>query len=118
MKCEGWWEQAGFGRQPMSDLQLQFDGDRISGSGSDIIGPFELRGVISPEGQVAIVKQYVRRHAVEYRGTLDGEGAMWGQWYLGLFAGRWAIRMYFPSADFAEDAAEIGATCHTGVQNA
>ena len=117
MKCEGWWEQSVFGRQPMSDLELRFEGARISGTGRDIIGPFELSGVVTPDGQVAIVKQYLGRHSVNYRGTLDGEGALWGQWYIGFSTGRWAIRMYLPRAHSVEEAAEISATCHTGAQD-
>ena len=31
--CDGWWHQELFGRQPMDDLRLKFDGGGISGSG-------------------------------------------------------------------------------------
>jgi len=40
LRCEGWWEQVDFGRQPMLDLRIQVAEGRIVGSGSDMVGPF------------------------------------------------------------------------------
>ncbi len=39
VRCEGWWEQDGFGRQPMAELLLRFESSQLVGSGVDIIGP-------------------------------------------------------------------------------
>jgi len=78
----GYWEQDTFGRQPMSDLQLEFAGGRISGSGWDIVGPFKFSGECGPGGAVAMVKQYLGQHAVLYEGWYDGEGTISGQWII------------------------------------
>jgi hypothetical protein len=91
--CEGWWEQDGFGRQPMDALCIAFNGQRIQGSGTDIIGPFVLEGVFGELGAVAILKQYLGQHSVDYEGHYDGEGAMLGQWRIGPYRGRWFIRL-------------------------
>ena len=91
MPCEGWWEQVFHGRQPMEDLRLAVDGRAVDGVGSDIIGPFTLRGVISDDGRVSILKDYLGRHSVRYEGQHDGEGRMWGVWSLPGFNGRWMI---------------------------
>jgi hypothetical protein len=31
LHCEGWWEQAGYGRQPMEQLRIEFEGGDIRG---------------------------------------------------------------------------------------
>jgi hypothetical protein len=78
----GYWEQDTFGRQPMSDLQLEFDGGKITGSGWDIVGPFKFSGECGTGGAVALVKQYLGQHAVLYEGWYDGEGTISGQWII------------------------------------
>jgi hypothetical protein len=90
--CEGWWEEQGWGRQPMLDLYLQFDGGQISGSGRDIVGPFMFTGTINAQGHVSMVKDYLGQHDVEYLGTYDGEGLMWGEWHIGPLKDRWMIK--------------------------
>ena len=94
--CEGWWEEIGFGRQPMQNLRLRFQGHRVVGSGSDIVGPFSLVGTISAGGQVAMVKRYLGQHSVDYLGTYDGEGTMWGEWWIGSVHDRWMIKITRP----------------------
>jgi hypothetical protein len=89
--CDGWWEQDWYGRQPMENLSISFDGGRIQGSGFDIIGPFTLDGVIDQNGGVAILKQYIEQHSVDYLGRCDGEGTMTGEWRIGASRGRWMI---------------------------
>ena len=86
--CEGWWEQAGFGRQTMENLRLRFEAGQIIGS-----GPFSFAGTISDNGQVAMVKRNFGRHTVDYLGTYDGEGQLWGEWRIGSMLGRWAIKI-------------------------
>jgi len=44
--CSGWWEQEEFGRQSMHELQLAFEDGRVAGTGTDIVGDFEVRGEI------------------------------------------------------------------------
>ena len=89
--CEGWWEQVFHGRQPMDGLRLAVAGHEINGVGTDIIGPFTLQGLISDDGRVSILKDYLGRHSVRYEGQHDGEGRMWGVWSLPGFNGRWMI---------------------------
>lgn len=83
LHCEGWWEQDGYGRQPMEQLRIEFDGGNIRGSGTDIVGLFALNGTIL-EGKVAIVKQYLGQRRVDYLSTYDGDGAMHGMRRTGL----------------------------------
>jgi hypothetical protein len=91
--CEGWWQQQGFGRQPMRDLRLRFDGGTISGAGRDIVGPFTLTGSLSDQGHVVMMKRYIGQHAVDYLGQYDGEGSLWGEWHIGPLKDRWMIRI-------------------------
>jgi hypothetical protein len=77
----GFWEQSGWGRQLMSEFELHFADGRVSGHGTDVIGPFAIRGEYdSPTGKVAWVKQYVGKHRVTYAGAPDGEGSILGTW--------------------------------------
>jgi hypothetical protein len=64
---------------------------------------FALNGTIK-EGKVAIVKQYLGQHSVDYLGTFDGEGTMHGMWRIGSFAGEWMIKVvgHAVEADEAE----------------
>jgi len=91
LDCEGWWEQAEHGRQPMLDLRIQVAGGRITGSGRDMVGPFTFTGTLSATGQVAMIKQYIGQHRVDYLGSYDGEGTMWGHWRIACWYGRWLI---------------------------
>ena len=110
--CEGWWEQRWFGRRPMDHLRLDFAPPRIEGSGTDVIGPFVLDGVITAGGGVSLQKTYVGKHDVIYDGHYDGEGRMWGTWKCGPDTGRWmiAIRRSGAAADGVEDVIAIGPT--------
>ena len=96
--CTGWWEQSGLGRQTMTDLQLRFEGGRILGAGSDIIGAFSISGELH-EGSVSLHKQYVNAHAVIYTGTFDGEGTLTGVWSIFGVGGRWLIRVLSDQRD-------------------
>ena len=91
--CEGWWDQEHFGRQQMHQLRLRFESGRIAGTGSDIIGPFTFAGTIGEDGTVAMVKRYVGQHSVDYVGTYDGEGMMWGEWRIGPHHNQWLIKI-------------------------
>lgn len=92
-RCEGWWEQDYFGRQEMDDLRIAFDGRKLRGAGVDVVGAFTLEGTVSEAGAVAIVKQYVGRHQVDYFGRSDGEGTFSGVWRIGELGGRWTIKI-------------------------
>lgn len=92
IRCGGWWEQSGYGRQLMEDLQLVYSGQQFVGSGTDCVGDFEMRGEV--EGtSVRIMKQYVDAHQVLYAGTVDGEGTMTGLWSIFGTGGRWLIKV-------------------------
>jgi hypothetical protein len=93
LPCDGWWEEVGWGRQPMLALRLQFDARSISGSGHDIVGLFTFAGMIDEQGRVAMVKHYLGQHTVEYLGNYDGEGLMWGHWRIGPLRDKWLIRI-------------------------
>ncbi len=93
LRCDGWWEQPGFGRQAMHELRLHFADGQIEGSGTDIVGPFTFAGDISATGNVILIKQYLGRHRVNYVGKYDGEGLLWGDWNIGPMMGPWLIRL-------------------------
>ncbi len=77
----GFWEQAGWGRQPMSAFELHFADGRVTGRGNDVVGVFTIRGEYeSATGKVGWVKQYVDKHRVLYAGVPDGEGSILGTW--------------------------------------
>ena len=72
-----------YSRRPdrfLMDLQLRFDSGRISGSGWDDIGSFEISGTYSEQTlECSWVKQYHGQHAVDYTGFREGKG-IWGTW--------------------------------------
>ena len=76
----GYWEQAGFGRQVMANVTLRFADGQISGSGRDILGRFQFEGTYDRDGIVKMVKHYLGKHDVFYTGAYDGEGTIFGQW--------------------------------------
>ncbi|MCA9132325.1 MAG: hypothetical protein KDA45_04195 [Planctomycetales bacterium] len=98
-ECLGWWQQEGWGRQPMRELQLGFSGHCIEGHGVDVVAPFSLTGLLRPDGTVQIVKQYLGRHTVQYVGHYDGEGTLFGQWGIGGCRGDWSIKLLRPQAE-------------------
>jgi hypothetical protein len=91
-RWRGHWEQEIWGRQPMHDLVLRFTAGRIEGYGTDIIGPFTFQGEYDQSGAVVLVKHYILRHQVLYRGRYDGEGTIFGEWTIGdLWRGPFAL---------------------------
>ena len=78
-RWRGYWEQAGWGRQPMRDLMLRFSAGEVEGQGVDMVGPFSFHGTYDSAGVVTLVKKY-RRHDVHYQGKYDGEGTVFGEW--------------------------------------
>jgi len=92
VRCEGWWEQEGFGRQPMYELTISLLDGNLHGQGRDIVGPFTLNGQVVQD-QVAILKRYLGQHSVEYYGAYDGEGTFAGHWEIGGDRGTWIIQI-------------------------
>ena len=92
-QVDGWWEQSGYGRQPMTNLIIEFTNGQLDGSGDDIVGPFVLSGHIQGD-QIVIHKQYLGQHTIDYHGTSDGEGVYFGDWTsCGHVGGKWSIRV-------------------------
>lgn len=93
----------------MTELRLKFDSGVILGTGRDIIGPFTFHGTIDNQGHVAMVKQYIGQHSVDYVGIYDGEGLLYGDWHIGGSKDRWLIRIKSPAGSFtqAEEIATI-----------
>ena len=78
---QGFWEQLGFGRQPMERFELRFRGRAVTGRGVDVIGRFTMVGDCDAQtGRVRMTKHYVGKHRVEYDGQPDGEGCIGGTW--------------------------------------
>jgi hypothetical protein len=77
----GFWEQEGYGRQPMEAFELHFHGGLATGHGLDVVGRFTFQGEYDEAtGRVTLVKQYLGRHRVFYDGRPDGEGSILGKW--------------------------------------
>lgn len=83
-------------------------GDRVVGSGSDIIAPFTLSGKIRADGTLELIKHYERRHSVLYVGRYDGEGTLSGTWDISGYQGQWSIRFVKPVSGEANEIREIG----------
>ncbi|CAM4788055.1 unnamed protein product [Rotaria magnacalcarata] len=68
---------------------------RVSGQGNDDIGPFTMAGTYDNEGKVCFVKQYVGKHAVEYKGNIDydnlGGFKIKGQWNIDYQTDRFSL---------------------------
>lgn len=107
--CSGWWQQNGYGRQPMNDLKIDFRGPTIYGEGKDVIAAFTMVGKFRQDGSVEILKQYQNRHSVLYVGIYDGEGNMRGKWDISGYQGEWSIRMSSGKSELSQtDIEEIG----------
>jgi hypothetical protein len=75
----------------MMDLVLEFKNGLMTGDGADGIGPFIISGNYSAQsGECSWVKQYVGRHAVDYKGFREGKG-IWGNWTLSVGRGGFHI---------------------------
>jgi hypothetical protein len=97
---DGYWEQPGYGRQPMHDFVLHFADGMVTGHGRDLIGSFTIDGAYGDQGVVKFVKQYVGKHAVLYDGVHDGEGTILGQWSIPPYwSGTFALRPVGSKAD-------------------
>lgn len=107
---EGFWVQEHYGRQPMSAFVLTFAAGRITGRGHDVIAPFTFHGTYDDRtGSVVMVKKYLGRHTVTYRGRPDGEGSITGKWHIGeLGSGPFLIRPVFRRPAGDEPITEIG----------
>ena len=71
------------------DLNLDIQGNTITGEGQDQVGTFTLlNGQVGPTGQVQFTKQYHEQHAVNYTGQLTKDGtSMSGMYSVGSSEG-------------------------------
>jgi hypothetical protein len=93
LTCSGWWEQEGYGRQPMNDLQLTFSDGKIFAQGWDMVGEFEFTGTLTQD-HIYLFKKYIGKHSIEYHGVSIGEGIYTGDWTCwGAVGGKWLIRI-------------------------
>ncbi len=106
---EGFWQQRGR-RGPMEALTLRFAAGRVSGGGTDRVGPFTFAGEYdTATGAVRMAKQYVGKHAVLYVGRPDGEGSIEGTWYIAdLDSGSFLLRPVLAKPTGDEPIHEIG----------
>jgi hypothetical protein len=80
----GFYTHSGMSKKFMMDLVLEFKSGVMRGDGADGIGFFSIMGNYSEQsGECSWIKQYVGRHAVDYRGFREGKG-IWGTWKLTL----------------------------------
>ncbi|VDI48491.1 Hypothetical predicted protein [Mytilus galloprovincialis] len=57
------------------ELDIAFEGDKVSGEGDDGIGKFSINGDwISSSGKIQFCKQYHGKHSVDYSGQLSCDG--------------------------------------------
>ena len=108
----GFWQQEGWGRQPMQAFELQFRHDTVSGGGFDVIGSFRILGEWeSTNGAMHFVKKYDGAHTVLYSGKPDGEGGIVGTWQLQSsnsgYRGSFALRPNLAPSDRLEEVREI-----------
>ena len=108
----------------MMDLVLEFKNGAITGDGADGIGSFVISGNYSTQsGECSWMKQYVGRHAVDYKGFREGKG-IWGNWALTSGSGGfhiWPLSEGIPpeSAEEADEKPEpaLAHSCqHDGFQ--
>ena len=107
---EGFWVQEQYGRQPMTPFSLRFANGEVSGGGKDIVGRFTFTGAYDVRtGEVVLMKQYVGKHRVLYRGQPDGEGCIQGTWTIeGYDTGPFLLRPVVRRPRGDEPIQEIG----------
>jgi hypothetical protein len=109
----GFWQQTGVGRQGMKQFELHFQPDgRMKGHGVDVVGLFDITGTWNKQsGAVVFIKQYRRKHSVEYIGTPDGEGSIHGTWRMDVAgytdSGSFSLMPHFDKPTGTEPVTEI-----------
>jgi hypothetical protein len=76
------------GAQHRMDLALQFQGNRFSGEGRDIVGPFTISGE-TRDGDAHAEKRY-SYYSVDYAGRFEGDGIA-GRWNLVAGSGKFRL---------------------------
>ena len=87
----GFYTYSGHSKKYMMDLVLEFKRGKMTGDGADGIGLFVISGHYSvSSGECSWAKQYVGRHAVDYKGYREGKG-IWGNWVVSSAKGGFHI---------------------------
>jgi hypothetical protein len=94
------------GRQPTS-LRLTCRDGELAGTGRDWVGSYTIDGTYDlGTGQCEWTKQYLGKHAVEYRGVNDGCG-IWGVWEIrqlgGLYDDRGGFHIWPEGTEVSEE---------------
>ena len=108
----GFWQQEGWGRQPMQAFVLKFQNGVITGGGYDVIGHFKVFGEYEADGgAIRFVKHYFDAHSVLYSASPDGEGSVVGTWVikteLSISKGSFALKPNFAPQIYDEPIQEI-----------
>ena len=78
-------------RRGWMHLYLAFADGKITGEGTDYVGPWNAIGIYDPKtGTCQWTKQYVGKHAVQYQGVCDDNGIQ-GVWQIGIADGKFHI---------------------------
>jgi hypothetical protein len=87
----GFYSYSAAGRRHRMDLHLTFALGKMTGDGSDDVGPFRIQGTYDTTNhECNWIKQYIGRHSVSYRGFREGKG-IWGTWQLSRVRGGFHI---------------------------
>ena len=98
------------------DLLLSFSSGRISGSGWDDIGSFDIRGMYCEQSmECSWAKQYHGRHSVNYRGFREGKG-IWGTWSVGGGTGGFHIWPIGADGDEIEKREDVEESANVEIQ--
>lgn len=104
---QGYWQQRGWGRQPMQNVVLHFGEGAIHGDGVDVVGRFTFEGTCDAQGSVSMVKRYLGKHRVQYDGQFDGEGTIFGRWSIPPFDSDEFVLTIVRNREATEEIAEI-----------
>merc|ERR1712072_1581428 len=80
VKWSGRFWQGGQANEMWFNHMIMDQHGKISGNGSDAVGGFSLSGHCSQNGHTEIHKTYHGAHTVIYRGQMDNDGWIRGNW--------------------------------------
>jgi hypothetical protein len=93
-----------------TDLRLTCQQGKLAGTGRDWVGAYSVDGFYElGTGKCEWTKQYLGKHAVEYRGVNNGQG-IWGVWEIrqlgGLYVDRGGFHIWPEGTDVSEESDE------------
>ena len=63
------------------NMHITIEG-RVHGTGKDVVGKFEIEGVVDKDRVISFKKQYIGQHFVNYNGKIDEKWSITGTWSL------------------------------------